>query len=163
MNIFIIIFSFYLEGVVSLLNNPGSLLVPLFTIISFVLIYPYYKQNNKQYILTVVATGFFYDIVYTNVLFLNLIIFFIIALIIIKLYDYMNVNILNTISLSIGVIIIYRLLIYLLLFITSYLNFNADILSRSIYSSLIINVIYTIIMYFIITKLAKILKITKME
>lgn len=163
MNIFIIIFSFYLEGVVSLLNNPGSLLVPLFTIISFVLIYPYYKQNNKQYILTVATTGFFYDIVYTNVLFLNLIIFFIIALIIIKLYDYMNVNILNTISLSIGVIIIYRLLIYLLLFITSYLNFNADILSRSIYSSLIINVIYTIIMYFIITKLAKILKITKME
>jgi len=87
MGIIFIIISLLLDGI---LNNllpfiNLSLFTPLLTLISIIIIYPLYIKKKKEYLLTIFITGIIYDLLYTNQLFLNGVVFFIIGLIIIFL------------------------------------------------------------------------------
>lgn len=143
---FIVILSFYLEGILSKLISI-KFLVPEFTIISLIIIYPFLHNDYKLYYKICFITGLLYDIAYTDTLFLNAFCFLILGYIIKKINIVLTNNIFNISLISIIIITINRLLIYLVLIFINYINPNFNILLFSIVNSLLINIIYAIILF----------------
>lgn len=144
--------SFILENSWSLIFYKNtSLFLSLFALVTIFSIYPLYK-NNKKYYITSFIYGLIYDIVFTNTIFLNAIIFLFLSFIISKIHKNFNMNVFNTIMLNIGLIVLYRTINYLIIIVVDNLSFNYVLLLKSIYSSLIINIIYVLILNFIIKK-----------
>ena len=141
MIIFIMMLSFFLEGIVSnYVPISRNLFIPLFSIISLILIYPFCLNKNSLFLKYSFALGLFYDIVFTNTFILNGIIFLLIGLIIIKINSYFSNNVFNIVFISLIVIFSYRFINYFLLLIFGYLNFDLYIFIKSISSSLILNI-----------------------
>ena len=155
----IIIISIILDGILSnfLPYTIGNLscFTPLLTLVSLFLIYPFYVKKTKKYYIVALVMGLIYDLLYTNLLFYNSILFLIIAILIKYLYKNFEVNYFN-------------IILYIIVIITSYETIQALIISslqlvpitisKLIYKtthSLILNIIYTEIVYFIIQKLPK--------
>ena len=88
----ILIVSFLLDGILSnflpYMVGDLSLFTPMLTIVSFVIIYPFFVKNKKAYYLSSLIVGLCYDFMYTNLLFYNAILFLIVALLITLLYKY---------------------------------------------------------------------------
>ena len=150
----IILFSFLFESIITNIVSMDSYLIPLFVIVSLSLLYPYFRKNNKNFIIICGITGLIYDTIFTNMLFINTISFILISLLIIFNYKIFKYNILSSNLFNIFLIVIYRIISYILLVLVGYLNFSYMVLLDGIYTSLIINVIYGIIMYIIIDKLS---------
>ena len=90
MAILIIGISLILDGILTnylpFLPNNLSLFTPLLTITSLVLIYPFYRKQEKNYYITLFITGIIYDLFYTNLLFFHAVIFLILGVIIKWIY-----------------------------------------------------------------------------
>lgn len=158
-----IIISFILEGVFTNLVDLNSLLLPLFTITSLTILYPYFNNNRNKFIVTCAMVGFFYDIIYTDSLFVNTFSFLIVGIAIIIIYNYISMNLVNINVLNIVIIIIFKIVSYMLLCIIGYLYFKSSVLIKGIYSSIIINVIYGIGLYLITDRIGKKMNLKKME
>jgi len=143
--ILICIISFLLDGIFSLIFNNNSLFLSLFSLMCLILIYPYLKCNNNIFYFGIVI-GIFFDIVYTQTLFLNTIIFFLISMLIYYYYKYMPYNIINIILLSLIIIVLYRFITYIFFLTFEDNKFNLSILFKSIYTSIISNSIYVLFM-----------------
>ncbi len=143
----VILISLFLE--LALSNVLPNILTPLLLLTSITFVYPLFKKNNTNYFIVCIISGLLYDII-INSTFINTITFGICSGIVIFIYNYLKYNILNSSIINIIVIIFYRTISYLLLFILDYTNFNIFVLTEGIYNSLIINVIYGILLYFII-------------
>lgn len=147
--IFVIIISFVLDSLTSNLLMLSSYLYPLFSLMSMVIIYPYLKKREtKKYYFLCVVLGFFYDLLYTNTLFLNTIFFLLLALLTKMLYNLINHTIYSTVCISIFMISLYRLGNYLVFLLIGYIDLNLKLLFRSIYSSLLLNIIYVVLFYY---------------
>lgn len=155
MIVLISIFSFLLDGILSRYILPTSLFLPLFTIVSLVIIYPYFNNNNLKYFRYVAIIGLLYDITYLNTLFFNFFIFVIIGFVV-GLFNYLlSNNLCTSIIISIITIILYRIINYLFVVIFKNYSFDFMDLLESIYSSLILNIIYCIIIYIITERYSK--------
>lgn len=148
MSYIILVVSFLLDGIISFFLNKNIILNPLFSLCSLIIIFKYYKKNITKYFILGAILGLFYDLVYTDTMFLNAGIFLFICLFISKFYKTFSYNLLNSIILTIIIIVIYRLLTFLVLSMVGITNFNLYNLLKSIYSSLILNIIYTSIYFF---------------
>ena len=158
-----IIISFILEGVFTNLVGINSFLLPLFTVTSLTILYPYFNNNHNKFIGVCALVGFFYDIIYTESVFINTFSFTIMSMFIIIIYNYINMNIFNINGLNVIIIIIFKIVSYMLLCIVGYCHFKSNVLIRGIYHSLIINIIYGIIFYIITDIIGKRLGIRKIE
>jgi rod shape-determining protein MreD len=169
MKISIIVFliSFILDGLVSNFiipyYNDSSLFFPLFSVVILSLIYPYFNNDDKSYLRTLLAFGLLYDIVYTNTLFLNMILFFLIGISIKLVYLIFPVNILSVTITSVITISLYHLLNFIILNIINYNNYEIKDLGYIITHSLILNVIYAIITYFILNIISRKFKIKRID
>lgn len=144
--------SFICDGVLSLLISQNSLFIPLLSIMSLIVVYPHLK--NKQSIVMIGGIlGLLYDIVYTQTLFFNTILFVCLSLIILLFYKYVPFNIVNSYFLAILLIFLFRICSYLVLTFFYQSSFNWTALFKSIYSSLIINFVYLLIVPFILNKI----------
>lgn len=159
----ILIVSFLLESVLSNLVSMGSILIPLFLLTSLVLLYPYFKNNNFNFIIICLISGILYDIIFSDSLFTNTLSFPICGGFIILGYNYINYNIYSSNILNIVILILYRIVTYLILCIIEYISFNENILLSGISKSLLINIIFGVIMYIIIDKISKIFSIKRVE
>lgn len=139
--IILAILSFIFDGVISLLISKNSLFLSLFSIMSLLVIFPYIK-NKINLVYIAILLGFLYDIVYTQTPFLNTIIFLVISLIILLFYKYVPLNFISTCVLLIIIIIIFRTLSYILFILVNDYLFDFNSLLTSIYSSIILNVLY---------------------
>ena len=92
----------------------------LFTLISLIIIYPYFHNKERNYFILSFLIGLLYDIVYTNTFLFNAIMFLIIAYIIKKINSYISNNYINVAIISLIIIIIYRLIVYLVLCLINY-------------------------------------------
>lgn len=160
---FIIIISFLLDGIISNLISINSLLVPFFSLVCLLILYPYFNGNIKKFIIVSILVGLFYDIIYTDSIFVNTFIFLLMSLFIIKINEYVNNNLFNICGLSIILITLYRIFSYMLLCMVGYLNFDGNLLIKGIYTSLIINVIYASILFYITNYLYKKYKLRRIE
>lgn len=149
MIIFLSIVSFLLDGILSRYILPNTLFIPLFTIVSLVLIYPYFNDNNFRYFKYIAILGLLYDIVYFDTLFLNFFIFMIIGFVIIFLSYLLSNNWYINLGVTVISIVLYRLIHYIFIVLFKNYTFSFMALFESIYSSLILNIIYFIVMYFL--------------
>ena len=147
MIIFISIISFFLDGILSHYILPNSLFLPLFTVVALVLIYPYFNNNNYRYFKYIALLGLLYDITYLDTLFLNFFIFMIIGFVV-GLFNYLlSNNAYINVLITVTVIILYRVINYLFAVLFKNLSFSLFDLFKNIYSSLLLNIIYCIIVY----------------
>lgn len=143
--IFICILSFIFDGVFSLIFDTNSFFLTLFSLMCLIIIFPYLKNKNNIFYIALII-GLFYDIVYTQTLFLSTILFLGIALMISIYYKYMPYNIINTLILSFLSILLYRFISYVGYLIFSDNLFDFYILIKSIYNSIILNFSYVLVM-----------------
>ncbi|MCI8460120.1 MAG: rod shape-determining protein MreD [Bacilli bacterium] len=157
--IIIIIISILLDGILTnylpYLVNDLSLFTPLLSVVSIFIIYPFYRKKEKNYFITIFIVGIIYDLLYTNLLFFNAVLFTSIAIISRLIYKNFEVTPI-------------RLIIYTTLIITSYEILTAAIIlifnlvpitfSKVLYKithSLILNIIYIELIYLIIKVIPK--------
>ena len=158
----VIVLSFFFEIMFSNIVTFSSLFIPLFLIVSLVLMYPYFK--SKLYFIIVCAIcGLIYDLGFLNTAFINTLCFTATGLMIMLIHSYMNYNLVSTNIVNIIIIVFYRIISYLLLCLTAYTNFHITTLFRGIYSSLIINIIYGITVYLLLNLICKRFNIKKNE
>ena len=154
MSIIIVIISLFLDGILSnylpyLVNNL-SLFTPLCTLVAIFIIYPFFKKKEKKYLISVFIIGIIYDLFYTNLLFFNAVLFFIIGLITIYFYKIYEMNFLRLLFYIILVIICYEVLTASILLIFNMVPITFYKIIYKISHSLIINIIYGELLYFII-------------
>lgn len=152
-SILYLVISFLLEGIMSnifpsTLSNI-SYFTTIYTIISFVNIYPYF-DNDKKYYLLILIFGILFDVLYTSTFFINIFIFIIIGIIIKLLYNLFPENIFMTNIISYICIIIYHILSFIILVIVGYNDYNIMLLFNIIIHSIFMTIIYTSISYFIV-------------
>lgn len=146
MIVFVSILAFLLDGILSKYLTSSSLFIPLFTVMSLIIIYPYFQIKYKYFRYSMIL-GLLYDIAYTNTIFYNFFIFILLCLIISFFYYIFSNTLYITFFISIIIVFVYRLIdiIFLLIFKNNNINFTLFI--KSIYSSLILNVLFCIIGY----------------
>ncbi len=145
----VLIISFLLEIIFSNIVFLTSLFIPLFLIVSLVIIYPYSK-SKVSFVIICSICGLIYDLGFLNTAFVNTLCFTVLGLLIIFLHTYINYNLVSTNIVIIIIISLYRIISYLLLCLTAYISFNVNTLFIGIYSSLIINIIYGVSIYLIL-------------
>ncbi len=163
--IIIITISFLLDSFLSMyipitVSN-YNLLVPMFTIVSLILIYPYFNNDEKNYLITCSVFGLLYDITFTNTFGLNTALFFGLGCIIIFLDGALSNNLFSLIVKMLIVIILYDVITYLILLLLNYIDYGILTLVVKIGKSLILNTIYLTVTYFITNMIAKKLHIKK--
>ncbi len=154
-SIITIIVSFILDGIISNFISLDSYLKPLFTVVSLIIIYPFLHNKQNEYLKIAFITGILYDIIYTNTIFLNAIIFILLAFTIIKINVFITNNFINVGFISLFIVIIYKIVNFFILVIIGYLNLNFNVLLNSIIKSLLLNILYTVVAYFITDKIAR--------
>lgn len=159
----ILLISFAIESIVSNLIPLNSIFIPLFSIVSLVVVYPLFNGDKNKFLIYSFIFGLLYDIVYTNTIFVNTFSFLLTALIIILIYNYITINKINFSLVNILVILFYQSITYLLLCLVNYTKFNETTFFKGLYSSLILNIIYGLILYIITLFIAKKYKIRYLE
>lgn len=144
--ILLIIISLIFDGLLSSFSN---IFIPLFTLSSLVIIY----KKKKNFIWYSLIIGLLYGIIFTNMFLLELISYYLCSIFIVIYFDKMKYNLMNTFLITIINIILYRTINFLILCFSRIIKFNMFLLFKSIYSSILINLIYIAIMYFVFIKI----------
>lgn len=148
------IISFLLEQLILVAFDKNSIFIPLFSLISLIITYQLLK-NKKNLIYVGLVMGLLYDIALTQTLFLNTLLFMLVSLIIIYYYSITSTKLIYTIILTIISIVVYRTITYIVYILFTIEPFNFFELLKGIYSSLIINIIYIVIIQLIFNKKIK--------
>lgn len=147
-----LIISFILDNFMSnifpsTLNNI-SYFTTIYIIISLVIIYPYFV-NEKKYYLLVVVFGLLFDVLYTGTLIFNLVLFLVISIIIKLLNNIFPFNVFTINIISIISICIYHILSFIVLSLVSGISYDFMLLINIILHSVIMTIIYTSVSYFV--------------
>lgn len=145
----VLIISFILEGIISnMIGIRSDFFLPLFSVVSLIIVYPYFNHENASFLKFCFVLGLFYDLVYTDTLILNACVFPIIGLLISFLNSRLSNHMISLIFTISFIVLIYRVLNYGILVIVGFFPFSWDVLMTSITSSLLLNIIYGEILYF---------------
>lgn len=148
MIILIMFFSFVFEFLFnSLFYN--SLFLPLCVLISLILLEPFYRNKDKYLIFSFIV-GFLYDIVFTGDIFLNSSLFLLIGGVIVIINRATPNNLFITFFEIIIFIFLYRFFCFLFFGLMGVVSINFSGLFNCICSSFIFNIIYGIVLYFIL-------------
>lgn len=161
MKVAIIIISFILEGILSNYLPVNGILAPLFTLVSLVIVYPYFNGNKREYYKYAFFLGLIYDIVYTDTIIYYAFMFLLISYMVTSLMRILSDNYLNLVIITVILIVIFRIITYILMVITGNLIFNYHTLLKGIYNSLLINIIYALLLLFITDTISKKFNIKK--
>ena len=151
MAILIIGISLILDGILTnylpFLPNDLSLFTPLLTITSLVLIYPFFRKQEKNYYISLFITGIIYDLFYTNLLFFHAVIFLILGVIIKWIYKNYEITPIRIIIYISIIIICYEFLEGFILYIFQIVPVSIEKILYKIKHSLIINLVWGEIIY----------------
>lgn len=141
--------SFLLEYIVNGFFR-GTIFTGLIILSSMILLEPYFKKNMGRYFVYCFIVGALYDIIYSGMYFMNAGLFLFIGF----LVDYFNRvtpnNCLVSLLELVVLISLYRAISFMFLCLNGVVSFDIFILLRSIYCSIITNLIYGIVLYFIL-------------
>lgn len=153
----ILILSFILDGILTnfLPYTELSLFTPLLTLVSIFLIYPFYKKTEIRYFVTLIILGLLYDLFYTNLLFFNATLFLLIGFITKIIYRNLDINFIKLIIYIIGIIIIYELTTGIIILIFNLVPITITKILYKITHSILLNVIYAELIYFILKIIPK--------
>lgn len=150
--ILILVISFIIDGILTnfLPYIELSLFMPLLTLISIFIIYPFYKKSETKYFLIVIIVGIIYDLFYTNLLFFNSLLFLLIAYLSKAIYKNLEISSIKLPIYITIVIITYELLTALILLIFNVVPITFSNVLYKISHSIILNIIYSEIIYLIL-------------
>lgn len=155
----ILLISIILDGILTnylpYLVNDLSLFTPLLTVVSIFILYPLNRKKETKFFILMFIVGIIYDLLYTNLLFLNGLLFFLIAFISKIIYKNFETSYFKLIIYTIFIIVIYESLYAGILFIYRVVPITIYKLFYKISHTLILNIIYTELLYFIIKHLPK--------
>jgi cell shape-determining protein MreD len=155
----ILLISIILDGVLTnflpYLVNDLSIFTPLLTVVSIFILYPLNRKKENKFFILIFIVGIIYDLLYTNLLFLNGLLFVLIALISKVIYKNFEISYLKIIIYTIIIIVIYESVYAGILFIYRVVPVTLIKLLYKISHTLILNIIYTELLYLIINKLPK--------
>lgn len=150
----ILVCSFFLDGILSnflpYMVGDLSLFTPMLTIVSLVIVYPFFTKKLHYYFISCFVIGICYDFMYTNLLFYNAILFTIIGAIILLLYKYIRSNWLSIILFVVIVIVAYECMNAIIILLFQLVPMTFYRLLYKIVHSLLLNLCYAEILYFII-------------
>lgn len=155
----IIILSLLLDGIITnylpYLVNDLSLFTPLLTVVSLFIIYPFYRKKESKYFATAFILGIAYDLLYTNLLFFNAILFLIIALVTYLIYKNFELSFFRLILYITVIIILYEVITALIILVFNLTPITVEKLIYKINHSLISNIIYAEIIYILLKLIPK--------
>ncbi len=143
----LILISVILDGILSILIPLNSMFRPKLTITAIYFLYSKYKKNKTSYFILLIITGIVYDLLYTNILLLHPIIFYLLGNFVKYIKD--NYNKTPTIIGLVLTIIFYETLIFILMSIFRITKTNIISLLIIIGNSLLLNVLYLKTMQYI--------------
>ena len=159
LGIIIILISLILDGLLTnylpYLVNDLSLFTPLFTLISISLLYPYYRKKEKEVFIIIFITGFIYDLFYTNLLFINGLLFLLIGYLSKFIYRRYEIDYFKLIIYITLIVVVYESSLVLIILIFNLVPVTLTKLLYKISHSLILNIIYGELLYFILNNLPK--------
>ena len=147
MIIFIVSFlSFIFEYIVNGFFH-GTIFSGLIVFSSMILLEPYFKKDKNKFFIFCFVLGFLYDLIYCGTYFLNAGLFLTIGVVISFINRVTPNNFIVTILELVFLICIYRILSFMFMFVNGIVAFDLNILCKSIYYSLITNIIYSSVLY----------------
>ena len=151
-SIILLIIALFLDGFLSIIIPLNSIFLPLITITTIYIIFPYFKKKEKKYYILSFAVGIIYDLLYTNLLLFHAIIFMIIAYITKYLYTTYEQTKITKVLYQIIIIILSELLTasFLFLFQTTTITFTKII--YKITHSILLNIIYAVSINMVLNK-----------
>lgn len=160
----VLVVSFCLEGFLSnVIGMSTSFFIPLFSIVSLLIIYPYFNHEEQSFLTCCFALGLCYDLVYTDTLIVNACLFTIVGLFIKWLNSWLSNHAISLVFMTTLTIIFYRVLMYSILVVVGYLPFDFHDIIISLSSSLVLNIIYVEILYFITDQMSHKYHIRKID
>ena len=157
--IIIMICSLFLDGLLTnylpFLVNDLSYFTPMLTIVSIFICYPFFRKSEVKYYIILFVLGVFYDLLYTNLLFFNGCLFVIIGYISYLIQRNFGLGYLKIILYSIVVVSSYEIICGGILFIYNMVPITIGMVAYKIVHSLVLNIIYLELLYFIIKLLPK--------
>ena len=152
--ILIIISSFILDIILSnvlpFMKGDLSIFTSLFVPITIYLIYPFYKNQELKYYIESFIIGIIYDLIFTNLLFFDGVIFLIISLVSVKIYKNFIVDKYKNIMYVFLIIILYEFLVASIFLIFNLVPICFYDFVYKISHPLLINVVYGFLLYEII-------------
>lgn len=152
--ILIIISSFILDIILSnvlpFMKGDLSIFTSLFVPITIYLIYPFYKNQKLKYYIESFIIGIIYDLIFTNLLFFDGVIFLIISLVSVKIYKNFIVDKCKNIMYVFLIIILYEFLVASIFLIFNLVPISFYDFIYKISHTLLINVVYGFLLYEII-------------
>lgn len=152
--ILIIISSFILDIILSnflpFMKGDLSIFTSLFVPITIYLIYPFYKNQELKYYIESFIIGIIYDLIFTNLLFFDGVIFLIISLVSVKIYKNFIVDKYKNIMYVFLIIILYEFLVASIFLIFNLVSICFYDFIYKISHTLLINVVYGFLLYEII-------------
>ena len=142
-------FSFIFEYFVNLISY-DSIFIGLIIFSSMILLQPYFKNNRKVYLIYCFVLGFFYDLIYTGIYFMDAGLFLLVGVVVCFINDFTPNNFFVSLLELILLICFYRILSFVFLCINGVADFDFMILFRSIYCSILTNFLYGIVLYFVL-------------
>lgn len=142
----IIVISMILDGILTnylpYMTSDLSLFTPLLTITSLVVIYPLFYKEKKKYLITLFILGIVYDLFYTNLLFLDGLIFLCLGFMVMKIYQLFGSGYIKVIITILLVIIVYELLNVSIFIIFNLVPVTLSKIIYKISHSILLNLIY---------------------
>ena len=155
----ILIISFIFDGILTnflpYMVSDLSFFTPLLTVTSLVLIYPFFKKNKNRYLIHSFVVGFFYDLFYTNLLFLNGFLFLVLGLVIIKLYQVFGNGYIKILFSVFIIVVLYELLNVGIILLFNLVPLTFEKVLYKISHSILLNLIYGEVIYFILKRIPK--------
>lgn len=152
-SIIYLIISLFLETIMSnffpTTLNSVSLFTTMYTIIGLVIIYPFFNNRKKYYLLTIIF-GCLFGILYGSGFIVGLIIFLLVGMMIRFLYNVFPENVFMTNLISYISICIYHLLSFIILSIFSSISYSFMTLINILLGSIVMTIIYTSISYYVL-------------
>lgn len=150
--VYILLFISAITDVAISTLTSSTVFLPLLSVSSLVVIYPY-MSSNKKYLKLIFIYGIITGLLYSPLLFFEAIIYIFTALFIIELNNSFKDNLGYTLIITILSIAFYRTITFFSLYLFQKISFDSNLLLESIYSSLVLNLIYVIIIYTIFDKI----------
>ena len=155
----ILIISFLLDGILTnflpYLVNDLSYFTPMFTITSIFLIYPFYRKQERNYYILLFVLGLLYDLFYTNLLFFHGSLFVILGFISYSFQKNFGLSFLKNILFVLLIISSYEGLTVLFLLLYNMVPITLYGLFYKISHSLLLNILYAELIYFIVKIIPK--------
>ena len=137
------------------MRNNLSLFTSLIVPITIYLIYPLYNKRTSNYLITSFFIGEIYDLIFTNLLLFNGILFILIAIITYILNKHFNINKFTNIIFIILIITFYETTSSTIFIILNNINITTNDIIYKITHSLLINILYGYIMYYFLNRKKK--------